>query len=277
MPELPEVETTKRGIEPAILNQTIRKLTIRNGRLRWPVDPKLVNVLPGLQINKVERRAKYLILHTSKGHLILHLGMSGHLKILSCDSPIRKHDHIDLVFENNLCLRYHDPRRFGAWLWTEQAPEAHPLLSKLGPEPLTSDFNAEDFFQRIQTTKTAIKAVIMNNQFVVGVGNIYANESLFLAGIHPLKPANQLNIKQLAQLVDKIKQVLEAAIQQGGTTLKDFQSPDCATVICLQPCQPGLLKMPNTDYSRGAFSTSQLLLPKLPNKLKTLRRNLRSD
>ncbi|WP_044406819.1 bifunctional DNA-formamidopyrimidine glycosylase/DNA-(apurinic or apyrimidinic site) lyase [Thiomicrospira microaerophila] len=225
MPELPEVETTKRGIEHHICGQTIEACVVRNPKLRWPVAAELCHLPPGLVVKSVSRRAKYLLIETQAGHIIIHLGMSGHLRILSKDTPLEKHDHIDLVFNNGVCLRYHDPRRFGAWLWTNTDPHQHPLLAKLAPEPLTDAFNGENLFEAIKHRPTAIKALIMNNQYVVGVGNIYANESLFLAGIHPLRPAKRLTQADCDRLVRIIKQVLSAAIDQGGTTLKDFMSP----------------------------------------------------
>ena len=225
MPELPEVETTKRGIEKQICHKPIVAFKLRQAQLRWPVPTELVQRLPGLVIQQVRRRAKYLILSTKQGHLLVHLGMSGHLKLVSANSPVEKHDHIDLVFNDGICLRYNDPRRFGAWLWTEQPPEQHPLLVKLGPEPLEAEFNADYFWDRIHVRATAIKALVMNNHLVVGVGNIYANESLFLAGIHPLTPGKNLSRAQSDALVTHIRQVLAKAVEQGGTTLKDFMAP----------------------------------------------------
>nr|Q31EB2.1 RecName: Full=Formamidopyrimidine-DNA glycosylase; Short=Fapy-DNA glycosylase; AltName: Full=DNA-(apurinic or apyrimidinic site) lyase MutM; Short=AP lyase MutM [Hydrogenovibrio crunogenus XCL-2] len=226
MPELPEVETTRKGIQPKVEGQAIQKIIIRNGKLRWPVDPSLVEKLPGLVVLSIKRRAKYLLLETDQGHLIIHLGMSGNLRVLPQHEPAVKHDHIDLLLENGFLLRYHDPRRFGSWLWTEAPIQEHSLLKSLGPEPLTDAFNAEYLFQKLQGRKTAIKTFIMNNQIVVGVGNIYANESLFLSGIHPTRPAQSLTLTEATKLTAHIKTVLSAAIEQGGTTLKDFLTPD---------------------------------------------------
>ncbi len=225
MPELPEVETTKRGIQPNVEQQTIRDIIIRDARLRWPVDTTLPKKLPGLVISAIRRRAKYLLLETERGHLIIHLGMSGNLRVLPHDHPPVKHDHIDLVLNNGYLLRYHDPRRFGCWLWTEAPPEEHDLLKALGPEPLTDAFNADHLLQKAQNRKVAVKTFIMTNAVVVGVGNIYANEALFLSGLHPTRPAHSLTRPEAEQLVGHIKQVLAAAIEQGGTTLKDFLSP----------------------------------------------------
>jgi formamidopyrimidine-DNA glycosylase len=203
----------------------IQRTIVRHTQLRWPVAPEIASLLPGLVIERVSRRAKYLLLHTAKGTLIIHLGMSGHLRVLNQDTPVQKHDHIDLVFENGKILRYHDPRRFGAWLWTEQNPLHHPLLIKLAPEPLSDAFDTAYFSAKIRDKKTAIKTLIMNNHIVVGVGNIYANESLFLSGIHPLRPGYSLTPEECRTLVENIRQVLAKAIEQGGTTLKDFLAP----------------------------------------------------
>lgn len=225
MPELPEVETTKKGIEAKTQGQIIQSIQIRNGRLRWPVDPKLSQILPGLVILSVKRRAKYLLLETELGHLIIHLGMSGNLRVLPQSTPAKKHDHIDLHLDNGWLLRYHDPRRFGCWLWTEEPLAQHPLLKNLGPEPLTNAFNAESLAKQLAQRSMAIKNAIMQNAIVVGVGNIYANEALFMSKIHPLRPAKSLNAAEIATLVTSIKQVLTQAISQGGTTLKDFLTP----------------------------------------------------
>lgn len=229
MPELPEVETTRKGIEPKTHQQTITKLVIRNPNLRWPVDTNLIDRLPGLQILEVGRRGKYLLLKTLKGTLLIHLGMSGNLRVLPIGTAVQKHDHIDLEFDNGFLLRLNDPRRFGAVLWhdaREGQLDSHKLLAKLGPEPLSDEFNAQTLYQQSRNRSVAVKSFIMNSHIVVGAGNIYANESLFLSGIHPQTPAKQLSKTQCALLVDNIKQVLAAAIQQGGTTLKDFLNAD---------------------------------------------------
>lgn len=225
MPELPEVETTKQGIAPHCEQQIIEKCIIRQPKLRWPVDETLAQKLPGLAIEKVNRRGKYLLLSTQKGVLMIHLGMSGNLRVLPQATPVQKHDHIDLLLQNGLLLRYHDPRRFGAWLWTEDTPEHHPLLKKLGPEPLNEAFNAEYLFQKSRNRRVPIKSFIMNSHIVVGAGNIYANEALFMSQIHPLILAKNLNKTQITALTLNIKKVLTKAIEQGGTTLKDFLTP----------------------------------------------------
>ncbi len=226
MPELPEVETTRKGIISKTLNQTIQGIDIRHTQLRWPVDKNQALKLPGLVVLAVKRRGKYLLLETKEGHIIIHLGMSGSLQILPHNSAIKKHDHIDLRFNNGYLLRYHDPRRFGTWLWFEGDISKHPLLSKLGPEPLEKSFSGSYLFEKTRRRKVAIKNLIMNSHIVVGAGNIYASESLFMSGIHPEKPALLITLPEAEILVTQIKLVLEKSIKQGGTTLKDFLSPD---------------------------------------------------
>lgn len=222
MPELPEVETTRCGIEPYIVGQTIERIVIRQPRLRWPVPLQLRKILPGLTIQQVSRRGKYLLFHTTAGTIIMHLGMSGSLRILSTDTSPEKHDHIDIVFTNHKVLRFRDPRRFGAILWTEDDPNLHPLLLSLGPEPLSRTFTGDYLFQRSRGRKVSIKTFIMDSKVVVGVGNIYANEALFRAGIRPTRRAGIISKDQYQNLVSSIKTVLKAAIRQGGTTLRDF-------------------------------------------------------
>jgi len=224
MPELPEVEVSRMGITPHVVGQTVVRVTVRNPSLRWPV-PAELQLLQGQTIRGVTRRAKYLLLETDAGFAIIHLGMSGSLRILPAEVPPVKHDHVDVLLASGEVLRYNDPRRFGAWLWQERDSE-HPVLSKLGPEPLAEDFDAKYLAERAKGKRTVIKQFIMDNQVVVGVGNIYANESLFAARIHPQTPAGQLTAERLAVLVDKIKRVLSQAIAQGGTTLKDFKQSD---------------------------------------------------
>lgn len=224
MPELPEVETTRRGIAPWILNQTITHAVMRRDKLRWPV-PNLTQLLPGNRILDVQRRAKYLLIQCSNGGtLIIHLGMSGSLRILPNDTPAQTHDHIDIQFDEK-CLRMRDPRRFGAVLWSEN-PLQHPLIKSLGPEPLSDAFNPDYLWQQARQRKIAIKNLLMNGHIVVGVGNIYATESLFMAGIHPKRRCDRIAYARLADLVDAVKKVLALAIQQGGTTLRDFQRED---------------------------------------------------
>jgi formamidopyrimidine-DNA glycosylase len=225
MPELPEVETSLRGIRPHILEKTITQMRIYHPKLRWDILPELPSLLSGRKINAITRRGKYLLLHFANGYMVIHLGMSGNLRITGIQDPLLKHDHVEWEFDDGTILRFNDQRRFGAVLWT-QTPEQLSLLSILGPEPLTEDFNAAYLFNRLKNRSGPIKSVIMENPLVVGVGNIYANESLFLSGIHPLKPAKTLALNECHLLVDAIKNVLEKAIQQGGTTLRDFVNAD---------------------------------------------------
>ena len=222
MPELPEVETTKRGIEPHILGKTIRQLAVRQPRLRWPIPKQLATHLETKRIRQVARRGKYLLISVEGGTLIIHLGMSGSLRILKHRNPPGPHDHVDLLLSGNTLLRFTDPRRFGAWLWTSDATEEHPLLAKLGPEPLSDDFSTEYLYRSSRNRKVAIKSFIMNSHIVVGVGNIYANESLFRTGIHPARAAGRISLRRCGSLVKSVKEVLEDAIEQGGTTLRDF-------------------------------------------------------
>jgi formamidopyrimidine-DNA glycosylase len=226
MPELPEVETVRRGIAPHLTGQIVTQVVVRQPQLRWPVPEELALQLPGQMIQRVERRAKYLLLHTDAGTAILHLGMTGRLRILPTDTSLQKHDHADLVFANGQCLRFNDSRRFGALLWTSEPPERHPLLQTLGPEPFDAAFSSAYLQQRAQGRKSAIKTLVMDNHIVVGVGNIYANESLFAARISPLRAAGQITLAEYERLTTAIRQILSAAIQQGGTTLRDFIGGD---------------------------------------------------
>jgi len=226
MPELPEVETTCRGIAPHIEGQQVDTAIVRHPTLRWPVSSEVENLLPGLTINKVTRRAKYLLLETNSGTLIIHLGMSGSLRIVDPQTPVEKHEHIDIVFKNKRCLRYKDPRRFGCFLWTDLPIQQHKLIAHLGPEPLSDLFDIDYFYHKAQLRKVPIKTFIMDGKVVVGVGNIYACEALFSSGIHPQRAANRLSKKRLQVLLNNIKLVLARAIQQGGTTLKDFVNSD---------------------------------------------------
>jgi len=222
MPELPEVETTRRGIEPHLVGKSIHSLVVRQKQLRWPVPDELAERLTGAKVLRVARRAKYLLIETSHGTLIIHLGMSGSLRIVDSTLAPDTHDHIDLHFGNKKILRYTDPRRFGAWLWCGQTVDQHPLLASLGPEPLGDTFNGEYLFHRSRGRKLAIKSFIMDSHTVAGVGNIYANEALFMAGIHPLRAAGRISRALYMRLAEAIRNVLAAAIRQGGTTLRDF-------------------------------------------------------
>ncbi|MCE0558849.1 bifunctional DNA-formamidopyrimidine glycosylase/DNA-(apurinic or apyrimidinic site) lyase [Motilimonas sp. E26] len=225
MPELPEVEVSRQGIAPFLTGATIKQVIVREPRMRWPV-PDSIQEACDQVIERVERRAKYILLRTQVGSIILHLGMSGNLRVLPVGSEVQKHDHIDIVLNSGQLLRLHDPRRFGACLWVKGEPELHPLLAKLGPEPLTADFSDETLFERSRGRKTAVKQFIMDNANVVGVGNIYANESLFRSGIHPKRAAGNISKARYQILTEHIKTVLAEAITQGGTTLKDFTKAD---------------------------------------------------
>ncbi len=228
MPELPEVETTRSGLAPHLEQATITGVVIRNARLRWPIPDNLPELLAGLTISTVKRRAKYLLFDCGKGTLILHLGMSGSLRILPAGTPAEKHDHFDLILSSGKLMRLRDPRRFGAVLWHEGDIHSHFLLAKLGPEPLEEGytgqpcFDAKHLYQVTRGRNISIKQAIMDNHIVVGVGNIYASEALFMAGIHPLLKAGKLSQPRCARLVDAIKLTLNNAILAGGSTLRDF-------------------------------------------------------
>jgi len=222
VPELPEVETTCRGIAPLLCGRRVTSVDVREPRLRWPVPPALARELPGQPVCGVSRRAKFLLLESPVGHLILHLGMSGSLRIVPRELSPEKHDHLDVVMDDGRCLRFRDPRRFGAALWTTDDPLEHPLLKNLGPEPLGDEFTAQWLHDLSQRRRVAVKSFLMNSRVVAGVGNIYASEALFLAGIHPGRPAGRISLKRYQRLVEAVREVLGAAIAAGGTTLRDF-------------------------------------------------------
>lgn len=226
MPELPEVETTKSGISPFIIDQKIKNVIIRNAHLRWPIPSFLPDHLHDLTVRNVSRRAKYILITFETGHLICHLGMSGHLKIIQAPTPILKHDHVDFIFHHGVTLRYNDPRRFGSILWTSEPISEHFLIKNLGPEPLSTDFNATHLQKNCQKKQIPIKSLIMNQKIVVGVGNIYASEALYLASIHPLKSASDVTYHEAAVLVVAIQKVLQQAIAKGGTTISDYINSD---------------------------------------------------
>lgn len=227
MPELPEVETTLRGIEPHLINRTVTRVTVRDNRLRWPV-PADVKKAEGQKFIRLSRRGKYLLLNMAQGGLIIHLGMSGSLRILHHPQPPQKHDHVDIEMDNGVCLRFNDPRRFGTFLWADAELTSHELLRDLGPEPLTAGFSADYLYEQSRGRRVAVKNFIMNGHVVVGVGNIYASEALFMAGIHPQRPAGKVSRQRYANLVAAIRDVLGRAIKQGGTTLKDFVNSEGA-------------------------------------------------
>ena len=244
MPELPEVETIMRGLAPYILGAKIDKAISRCIKLRWPIPENLNELVSGKTISDISRRGKYMLLRVETGTLIIHLGMSGRLCFLKAPRPVQKHDHVDIIFSHDAVLCYTDPRRFGAVLWTAENPETHPLLINLGVEPLSDKFTAEYLFKCTANRRVPVKPMIMAGKIVVGVGNIYAAEALFLSGINPALPANQLTLKQCERLVAMIKQVLEFAITQGGTTLKDFVNSDGL---------PGYFSQKLNVYGRGGL------------------------
>ena len=221
MPELPEVETTLRGVSPHLVGRTIERVIVRDARLRWPV-PETIHRLAGQKVASGSRRGKYLLFQTSPGTLLLHLGMSGSLRVIDSATPFRKHDHIALELDTGMQVRLHDPRRFGACLLIEGPTDEHPLLRDLGPEPLSAAFTAACLREETHGRSAPIKQVIMDSHVVVGVGNIYACEALFMAGISPVRPAGKVSTPRLAALVTAIQEVLAASIEMGGTTLRDF-------------------------------------------------------
>lgn len=241
MPELPEVETTRRGIAPHIIGKHLQTAVVRHTGLRWPVE-ELDRLMAGQRLSAIDRRGKYLLFRFERGVLLGHLGMSGSLRILSQPQAPGAHDHIDLVFDNGTLLRYTDPRRFGAMLWTTLPVEEHTLLAHLGPEPLEDSFSGDYIYQRSRKRSQAIKTFIMDSKVVVGVGNIYANEALFRAGIRPTLPAGKVSAAAYERLVADIKAVLSEAIRQGGTTLRDFIGGDG---------KPGYFKQELQVYGRG--------------------------
>ena len=242
MPELPEVETTCRGIAPHIEKQAISNVIVRNRNLRWPIPTGLKKKLQGSVIQSVQRRGKYLLITTPVGTLIIHLGMSGSLRIIETGEKPEKHDHFELQLGNGKALRLRDPRRFGCVLFTTEDPLQHSLLKTLGPEPLSRTFNSELLFTKSRKRKTSIKQFIMDSKIVVGVGNIYASESLYLAGIRPTRRAGSISRSEAAALVKAIKQILKQAIKQGGTTLKDFTNSSG---------KPGYFQQKLKVYDRG--------------------------
>jgi formamidopyrimidine-DNA glycosylase len=243
MPELPEVETTRRGLDKPLRGRVVQRVIVRQPRLRWPVPRALARQLPGARIDAVERRAKYLLLRTtaapdilspaalahpcaSHGTVIIHLGMSGSLRVVPSDTPPEKHDHVDIVLDNGRCLRLRDPRRFGAVLWTRDDPMRHPLLRQLGPEPLGPDFHGDYLWDITRRRRANLRDLLLNTRVVSGVGNIYASEALFRARLRPTRPAGRLARAECEQLVRAVRQTLTRAIRAGGTTLRDFRNAD---------------------------------------------------
>ncbi len=252
MPELPEVETTLRGIAPHIVNQTIKAVIVRQPQLRWPVPDHLHETLSGQTVKSVTRRAKYLLFATGTGTVIVHLGMSGSLRVLTDEKPPEKHDHIDIVLKNGVLVRYNDPRRFGTLLWTVEPPGQHDLLKTLGPEPLQLEFDGKYLYQTAKARKTPVKSFIMDSHVVVGVGNIYANEALFMAGLRPTRCAGRIALERYGLLADCIKSVLQSAIAQGGTTLRNFVN---------ESGNPGYFKQQLAVYGRGALPCKHCFTP----------------
>lgn len=226
MPELPEVETTLRGIEPALSGRVVEQVVVRNASLRWPVTDEVCRA-EGQRVARCRRRAKYLLIELEEqGGLLIHLGMSGSLRICAAGDAPRKHDHFDLVLNSGKCVRFNDPRRFGVFAWWGDSPENHPLLRHLGPEPLSADFSGAYLWEKSRGRKGAVKNFIMDGKVVVGVGNIYASEALFMAGIHPLRAAGRVSAARYEALAAAIRDVLNRAIRHGGTTLRDFLNSD---------------------------------------------------
>src|SRR4249919_1753190 len=227
MPELPEVETTRRGLAPHLEGRTVTGVVLRRPDLRWPIPDEVRDLLPGQRIAAVRRRAKYLLLDTSAGSALLHLGMSGSLRVLPAATPVKAHDHVDLALDSRRVLRFTDPRRFGCLLW-QPAGETHDLLKHLGPEPLSDAFDGDYLFALSRGRRAPVKTFLMDQGIVVGVGNIYAAESLFRAGIAPNREAGEVSRARYARLAAAVKDILAFAITRGGTTLRDFLSPDSA-------------------------------------------------
>jgi formamidopyrimidine-DNA glycosylase len=228
VPELPEVETTKRGIAGALVDHRILRAVVRERRLRWPIAANFEAAVHGQTVRSVERRAKYILIGFDGGSLILHLGMSGSLRLVRSGTLPRTHDHWDLELDSGWVLRFHDPRRFGSLHWTEGEPSKHPLLERLAPEPLSDSFDADYLYRTTRKRSVAIKQLLMNSQMVVGVGNIYASEALFHAGVAPRRRARRITKAEAARLAAAVKKVLSEAIQIGGTTLRDYVDPDGA-------------------------------------------------
>jgi formamidopyrimidine-DNA glycosylase len=233
MPELPEVETTRRGLLPRLSGRRIEVVTVRDRRLRWPVPDNLEHVLAGMTIEDIDRRGKYLLLRVTQGrrmdHLMIHLGMTGSLQVTGSTATAGRHDHIDAQLSDGQLLRYHDPRRFGAWLWAGKAWQDHPLLAHLGPEPFDPEFNSEYLQARLKGRQQNIKALIMDAGIVTGVGNIYANEALFRARIHPAAAGGRISRARLEALVERIREVLQEAIAAGGSSIRDYVQSDGAS------------------------------------------------
>ena len=241
MPELPEVETTRRGIAPYVEGRRIIDVVVREPRLRWPVPAELTELV-GQAVSSLERRAKYLLFRSGGGTMLLHLGMSGSVRVLLAPQPLRRHEHVDIAIEGGALLRYQDPRRFGSIHWTRDDPLQHPLLAHLGPEPLGPEFTGDHLYRLARGRTGAVKTFLMNAQVVVGVGNIYANEALYRAGILPSRAAGSISRERYRRLAEAVQEVLESAIAAGGTTLRDFTSSEGS---------PGYFSQQLHVYGRG--------------------------
>lgn len=241
MPELPEVETVRRGLAPHLLGQKIHNVLVRQYSLRWPIPDDFCEVLEGQTFKDIDRRGKYLLMHLTHGTLIAHLGMSGSFRLCAPNIPFKKHDHVIITLDNQT-LRYHDPRRFGSLHWTTDQPLTHALLAKLGPEPLCDSFTAQYLFEMLNRRKKAVKSCLMDHHLVVGVGNIYAAEALFKAGVRPDRSACTVTLEEAKKLHTHIRYLLKKAIDQGGTTLRDFVNADD---------QPGYFQQTLAVYGRA--------------------------
>ncbi len=246
MPELPEVETTRRGLLPHVVGRSVRKVVLRRPDLRQPIPASLPKLLRGEVIHGMTRRAKYLLMDSDRGSALWHLGMSGSLRVLPAGTPLRAHDHVDVELDGiegkpGHVLRFNDPRRFGLLLW-QPAGTVHPLLQALGPEPLSGDFDGDHLFRVSRGRRAPVKAFLMDQAVVVGVGNIYAAEALFAAGIAPTREAGKVSLERYRRLADAVKVILAHAIERGGTTLRDFISPDGL---------PGYFEQELQVYGRG--------------------------
>ncbi|OQK15787.1 5-hydroxymethyluracil DNA glycosylase [Methyloprofundus sedimenti] len=244
MPELPEVETTLRGISPHIKNQIVRKVIIRQPKLRWPIPKELPQLIEQQTLLNLSRRAKYLLFDFDAGTLLIHLGMSGSLRVMTENEPPAKHDHFEIVFEHNTSIRLTDPRRFGTVLWLGKDPYQHGLLRKLGPEPLSDQLTGLYLYEQSRHKKVSIKQFLMNQNIVTGIGNIYCTEVLFYTGISPVRAAGNISLRRYITLVTQIKKTLSLAIEQGGTTLRDFVGSDG---------KPGYFKQELSAYGRSGL------------------------
>jgi formamidopyrimidine-DNA glycosylase len=251
MPELPEVETTRLGLAPLVIGKTIRDVLIREQRLRWPVQPSISDQLQNQSITDLSRRGKYLLISTTGGTLLLHLGMSGNLRYLTVPTHPSKHDHIDFEFSSGELLRFNDPRRFGS-LHFSTKPDEHWLLKNMGPEPLGPDFTGDYLWKISRRRRVGVKSFLMNGRIVAGVGNIYANESLFRASIHPARPAGRISRKRIDKLVHEVQAVLKDAIRAGGTTLQDFVGGDG---------RPGYFQLSLNVYDRAGNPCARCTTP----------------